>query len=69
MRHICHPRFQAGALLKPERTQKRGDRCSLSLQWKALRGPQLKLSLQLNRTELSDERTLGYTVDELFVKD
>jgi hypothetical protein len=27
-----------------------------------------KLSLQLNKTELSDERTLGYTVDELSVK-
>jgi hypothetical protein len=32
--------FKAGALLKPERTQKRGNKGSSSLQRKVLRGPQ-----------------------------
>jgi hypothetical protein len=65
---MCRPRFQAGALLKPEHTQKRGTGVPSPSSGRLFGALNTKLSLQLNKTELSDERTLGYTVDELFVK-
>jgi hypothetical protein len=67
---MCHPRFQAGVLLKPECTLKKGSQGFLLPSAEGSLGPSTQcFPYKLNKTEMSGERTLGYTTDELFVTD
>jgi hypothetical protein len=56
---MCRPRFQAGALLKPERTQKRGTGVPSPSSGRLFGALNQKFPYKMNRTELGDERTLS----------
>jgi hypothetical protein len=56
---MCRPRFQAGALLKPERTQKRGTGVPSPSSGRLFGALNRSFPYKMNRTELGDERTLS----------
>ena len=59
MRHMCCPRFQVGALLQPERMQKRGTGVPSPSSGRLFGALNRSFPYKMNRTELSDEINLS----------